>query len=79
MDRVRTAGFRGADNRVDREVTLSGRRRPDTNGAIRERDVQRPRIRIRLNRNRLDAQFPAGANDAHRNLAAVGDQNPLKA
>ena len=46
-------------------------------GAIGGRDVRRPRVGVRVHRDALDAQLAAGADDAHRDLAAVGDQQAL--
>jgi hypothetical protein len=36
---------------------------------------QRVFIGLRINGNRVDAQFPAGSHDPHCNFASVGDQN----
>jgi hypothetical protein len=40
--------------------------------------VERPDVRVAVDGDGLDAQLAAGAHDAHRDLAAVGDEQALK-
>ena len=39
------------------------------------RDVPRAAVAVRIHRHRRDAELPAGADDAHRDLATVGDKD----
>ena len=78
MDRIHVADFRGADDAVDLEVAFRARRGADANRLVGQLDVQRINIRLRINRERPDAEFLAGADNAQRDFAAIGDQNFLK-
>jgi hypothetical protein len=50
----------------------------DANGLIGQLHVHAVGIRLGINRYGADIQFFAGANDAHRDLAAVGYQDFFK-
>jgi hypothetical protein len=58
----------------DLQIALGGRRGPDVEGMVGEPGVQRRAVGVGVDRDRLDAQLPAGPDDAHRDLSAVGDQ-----
>ena len=52
--------------------------RPDADVVVGEAHVQRLAVRFGVDRDRLHAELAAGADDAQRDLAAVGDQNFLE-
>ena len=76
--RVHRAGagaLRGVDDRLDLEIALGRRRRPDQIRLVRVGDVQRGAIGLRIDGDRAEPELSEGAEDADRDLAAVGDQN----
>ena len=66
---------RGGDERRDAQVALGGRRRPDVDRLVGEADVERVAVGGRVDGDRLDPELVAGPDEAHGDLAAVGDQN----
>src|SRR5690606_21511059 len=72
-DGVRDLGRR--DDRRHVQVALLRARRADTHGLVREQDVLQRRVGRRVHGHRLDAELAAGAQNAQRDLAAIGDQN----
>lgn len=75
MDGLRIGDLRRRDNAGDIEVALARLRRPDANALVRQHGMQRVLVRLGVDRNGRDAHFTAGANDAYRDFAAVGDEN----
>ena len=75
MDGVHVGDLGGADDAVDLEVAVRAGGAADANGLVGELDVQAFDIRFRVDGNRLDADFAAGAHDAQSDLATVGDEN----
>src|SRR5208282_108163 len=65
----------GADHLRNVEVALGRPRRPDANGLVGKADVQGVAVGFGVDRNRLYAQLPAGAEDPKRDFAAIGDQD----
>ena len=59
------------------EIALLGRRRADRLRLIRLRHMQRPGIGLGVDRDRLQAERAAAADDAAGDLAAIGDQHLL--
>ena len=51
---------------------------PIGQGLVGEAHVQRPAVRLREDGDRPDPHLAAGADDAHRDLAAVGDEHLLE-
>ncbi len=78
MDRLRLAAARHVENLVDVEIGLAGRGRADVVGVIGFADVQGLAVHVGEDGDRLDAHLAAGANDAHRNFAAIGDQDSFE-
>jgi hypothetical protein len=74
VDGVGVDDLGGRDDVGDVEVGFGGRRRADAHRFVGEADVHRVGVGGRMDRDRLDAHFVAGAVDAQRDLAAVGDQ-----
>src|SRR5207249_11185241 len=75
MDGLRTRFTRDGEELVDAEVALARRGRPDRVREIRLANVQRRAVRLRVHGHRLHAELPARADDAHRDLTPVGDQD----
>src|SRR2546422_6665661 len=75
MNGVRAALPRGVQDRGNRKVAFSRRRRADAHGAVREQHVRCARIGVRVDCNGWDPELAAGADDANGNLAAVRDQD----
>jgi hypothetical protein len=78
MDRVRAGDLGRRDESRDLEVRVARRRRPDAHVVVGEAHVQRLAVRLGIHRDRLDAELAARADDAQRDLAAIGDQHLLK-
>src|SRR5260221_11304457 len=77
MYRVGARGARRVDHGGDLEVALAGRGRPDADREVGDARVPRGRVRVRIDRDRLDAHLPARADDPEGNLAAIGYEEPL--
>jgi hypothetical protein len=75
MDRVGAGDLAGRDDRRDVEIAVARRRRADADALVGEPHMHRVGVGGRMHRDRLDAQLLAGAQDAQRDLAAVGDQD----
>ncbi len=78
MNRVGAGDLGRAQHRRHVQVAVGAARRPDADVLVREADVQRILVGLRVHRDGLDAQFAAGANDPQRDLPAVGDQDFLE-
>ena len=73
---ARAAG--GAQHVVDREITLARGRGADAIGFVGQAHVQRSAVDVAVDRHGANAQFAAGAQDAHGDLTAIGDQDLLE-
>src|ERR1700683_5527942 len=78
MNGLRARAFRYFEYFVDPEIRLRCRRRTDVIGLVGFADVERGTIDIGIDGDSSDAHFAAGAEDAHRDLTSVGDQNLLE-
>ena len=78
VDGVGAAAARRTQDVVDRQIAVACRRRADRVSVIRLLDVQRGAIGFGEDRYRFDVEFPARADDTHRDLGAVGDEDALK-
>jgi hypothetical protein len=78
MDGVGAGDFRCRQDGGDIEVALARRRRADTDRLVGQPHVHRIAVGRRIDRDRLDTHLAAGAMDAKRDLAAVGDQDFLE-
>jgi len=74
MDRHGVGDLRGADDGGDLQVAVAGRSRADTDRFVGEQHVLEVPIGLGMHRDRLDPELPAGAQDAQRDLPAIGDQ-----
>jgi hypothetical protein len=72
---VGTCVLRDAEQLVDDEIALGGGGRTDVKGLVGEPHVQRGAVGVGVDGDRLDAELAAGADDAHRDLAAVGHEH----
>jgi hypothetical protein len=75
MDRVRARLPRRAEERVLVEVGAQSLRGTDADGLVHLADVERALVGVGVDGNGGDAQHPAGAGHAHRDLPAVRDQD----
>ena len=75
MDRVRAGDLGSGDDAVGLEIAVLARAGADADRLVGELDVHGIDIRLGINRHRMHAEFAAGADDAKRDLAAVGDQD----
>ncbi len=78
MDRIDIADFGRADDAIDLEITFLTGGFTDTDGLIRQLDVEGIDVRLGIDGQRLDPEFLAGADDAQRDLAAIGDEDLVK-
>ncbi len=78
MDGIDIADLRRADDAIDFEITLLTGGFTDTDRLVGELHMERIDIRRRIDRQRLDPKFLAGADDAQSNLAAIGDEYLIK-
>src|SRR5512136_3012573 len=78
MDRVHVGDFRSADNLRNVEITFAASRGSDTNSFVGKANMERIAVGFRINGNRGDAQFFAGANDPQGDLPAIGYKDFLE-
>ena len=60
---------------IDAKIAFARRRRADEIGFIGKADVKRFAVDITEDGDGADAQLAAGAQDAHGDLTAIGDQD----
>jgi hypothetical protein len=75
MDGVATGAARDMDYFFNAKIALARGRGPDGIGLIGEPDVQRFAVDFAENSDAANAQLAAGAQDAHGNFAAIGNQD----
>ena len=78
MDGVALGRGCGGDEGRDAQIAVGRERWPDVNRAVGEADVEALAVGGRVHGDGLDAELAAGADDADRDLAAVGDQDALE-
>ena len=78
MDGVGAGDLAGGEDRGDVEVAVLGGRRADADALVGEADMHGVAVGGRVDRDGLDAELLAGAQDAERDLAAVGDEDFLE-
>jgi hypothetical protein len=76
MNGVALRGQGRLQDGVHVQVGIRGARRTDADCAVGEPRRQRVAIRLRSRQHSLDAQHPAGTDDARGDLSPVGDQHP---
>jgi hypothetical protein len=75
VDRLRVGDLGGGDDRRHVQVALARGRRADADRFVRHRHVLEVAVDGGMHRDRTDAECMAGAQDAQRDLAAVGDDD----
>jgi hypothetical protein len=75
MDRLRTGSARGFENRRHVEVALQCLRGTYADCFVRQRHVERLRVRLGVDRDGFDAEALQSAEDPARDFAAIGDQD----
>src|SRR5688572_8486452 len=75
MNRVSAGDLGGGDQAHDVEVRLRSRCWTHTNRFIREADVKRLGVRLRMDGHGFEVEHAASADDPQRDLAAIGDQH----
>ena len=78
VDRIGIANLRSADDAVDFEITFRTHSRPNANSLVGELHMEAVDVGLRVNSNRLDTQFPTGADNTEGDFAAIGDQDFFK-
>ena len=78
MDGFGAGAFCGFKNAVDVEIRFGGGRGAYGIGFVGFQNVQCGTVEFRINCDRGNAEFVAGANEAHRNFATVRDQDFLE-
>ncbi len=73
MDAHRVGDLGGADDRRHVEVTLLRLRRPDAHRLVGQQHMLEVVVGRGVHGDGLDTQFAAGAQDAERDLASIGD------
>ena len=77
MNGVGTRTSRDVDEFIDPKVALSRRARADRIRLVGIANVERRAVAFRIDSDGRNAHFAAGTDDAHRDLAAVGDEDLL--
>ena len=75
MDRVGAGDLAGGEQARNVEIALRRRRRADADALVGEAHVHGVGVGGRMHGDGRDAELLAGALDAQRDLAAVGDQD----
>ena len=75
MDRFGAGDLAGRDDRGNVEIGLRGRRRADAHALIGQPHMHRIGVGGGMDRDGRDAHLLAGAVDAKRDLAAIGDED----
>ena len=78
VDRVGVGQFSGADDIDDVAVAVFASSRPDADVLVGKRYVQGAGIGLGVDSHGRDAHFLAGADDAQRDFAAVGNEDFLE-
>ena len=78
MHGVGAGDLAGGEQRRDVEVAVARRRRADADALVGEAHMHGVGVGGRMHGDRRDAELLAGAQDAQRDLAAIGDQDFLE-
>ena len=78
MHGIGAGDLAGRHQRRNVEVGILGRRRPDADALVGHADVHGVAVGGRIDRDRRNAQFLAGAKHPQRDFATVGDEDLLK-
>ena len=75
VDRLRAGAVRGIQHPLDRQVALARGRGPEAYGFVGEAHVHGSGVGVAVDGDRADAEAAERADDPHRDLAAVGDED----
>ena len=78
MDRVGAGDRRRREDRRNVEIAVARRRRADAHALVGEPHMHRVGVGGRMDGDGADAHLAAGAVDAQRDLAAIGDEHLLE-
>ena len=78
MDGVATRAARDVHELVDAKIAFARGSRTDGISLIGQADVERFAVGVAEDGDGLNAEFAAGADNAHRDLTAIGNQNFLE-
>ncbi len=78
MQSVRADRPRRVEDALDVQVRLGARRGPDAHGLVGLGDVRRIRVRVGVHGDARDAHLAQRAQDAARNLTAIGNEDLLE-
>jgi hypothetical protein len=78
VDGLRAGAAGHVEQLLDDEIALAGRRRADVVRLVGEAHVGRVAVGVGVDGHGGDAQFARRAQDAHGDLAAVGNQQFIK-
>ena len=73
--RIDVAHFSRAHDAIDFQITIGAGGRADADRFVGQLHMKRIHVRLRVNRERPDAEFLTGANDAERDFATICDQD----
>ena len=79
VDGVDVGDLGGRDDAILAQVRILARSGPDADGLVGELHVQRLLVGLGIDRDGLDAQLPARADDAKGDFAAIGDEDLVHA
>ena len=75
MNRLHVADFGGADHAIDLAVAVGALGRPDAIGLVGQLEIGGASIGFAEDGHGFHTQLAASADDAQRNLTAIGDQD----
>jgi hypothetical protein len=78
VDGVGAGDLGGGDEVRDPEIRVAAGRRTDADVVVREADVQALPVGLGIDRDRLEPELSARANDPQGDLPAVGDEHFLE-
>ena len=78
MNRIDSGNLRCAQDIGNVPITQRGIGRSDTDFFISRPDMHRKGIRLGMNRDGLNTELLARANDSQRNFSTIGDQHFFK-
>ena len=78
MDGVAAGATGHVDDFVDVKIAFASRCRADRMGFIRETHVERFAVDFAKDSDGADSEFAAGAQDAHGDFTAIGNQDFLE-
>ena len=74
MDCFHIGDLRGGDDRRHVQITVRQARRADANSLVGKTNVQRVAVRLAVDGDRANAQFPAGVHNPQRDFTPIGNQ-----